>query len=72
MCHAEIPANVTAETLQSLLETLPNMGGMEVTRTGLCHSFLWEADWLQVGGDRPPLTLDTSNLQVITFIIIKI
>ena len=60
-----IAADVTDSALQSLLQTLPGMGGMSVSRTGLCHSYVWTADWLQVGGDRPPITLNTRNIQVV-------
>ena len=65
-CITGIAADVTDSALQSLLQTLPGMGGMSVSRTGLCHSYVWTADWLQVGGDRPPITLDTRNIQVYT------
>ncbi|XP_067947416.1 fibrocystin-L-like [Watersipora subatra] len=58
-----IPADVTQENLQAFLETLPGIGGLSVTRSGLCHSYEWTVDWLQVGGDRPSLILDNSNIQ---------
>ena len=66
ICITGIAADVTDSALQSLLQTLPGMGGMSVSRSGLCHSYVWTADWLQVGGDRPPITLDTRNIQVYT------
>ena len=65
-CITGIAADVTDSALQSLLQTLPGMGGMSVSRSGLCHSYVWTADWLQVGGDRPPITLNTRNIQVYT------
>jgi len=66
--HANIVAGVLANEeavdLKSKLQTLPGMGGVLVYRYGLCHSYLWNIEWLQVGGDRPTLQLDTTNLKV--------
>ena len=59
-----VAADVEASQLQSWLEPLDGMGGVEITREGLCHSFEWEIKWLQSGGDRPDLILDTTNVEV--------
>lgn len=59
-----IPAAVTEEKLQSLLETVPGMGALKVSRSGLCHSYVWNIDWLQVGGDRAALLVNDSNVKV--------
>ncbi|XP_067951959.1 fibrocystin-L-like, partial [Watersipora subatra] len=66
-----IPADVTPDNLQALLETFPGTGGLSVTRSGLCHSYEWTVEWLQVGGDRPSLILDTSNIQGVNANIIQ-
>lgn len=62
--NSGIESGVTAEKLRSLLETLPGMGAVSVTRVGLCHSYVWTIDWLQVGGDRPDIIINDTNVQV--------
>lgn len=55
---------MSSDKLQSLLETLPGMGGLKVSRSGLCHSYIWTIDWLQVGGDRPALIVNDTGVKV--------
>jgi len=40
------------------------MGAVAVSRTGICHNYKWTIDWLQTGGDRPPITLNTIRVKV--------
>lgn len=66
-----IPSGVMADKLKSLLETLPGMGAVSVSRSGRCHSYVWEVNWLQVGGDRPDLTINDENVQVCFYALIS-
>ena len=58
-----IPANVLASELKTLLETyLPNEGGFEVTRTGDCSGYIWNIKWTSRGGDLPLMLANGSGL----------
>ena len=53
-CVSDIPADISAEDLQALLQTnIPGMGVVKVERTGDCAGREWTITWLTVPGDLP-------------------
>ena len=70
----DIEADVSAEKLKMNLESLPDMGVVDVSRSGDCADYKWRVKWDTVGGDRPTITFVSlpfliSGLQVKNIII---
>ena len=47
--------------MRNLLESFFREGDMRVDRTGTCHGFQYEIEWLNSGGDKPDVKV--SNTQ---------
>ena len=55
-CHhvTDVPADVSAEDMQALLQTnIPGMGVISVEHTGDCSGPKWTITWLTVPGQLP-------------------
>lgn len=58
----EIPANISAEDLKTLLEDNFDVGKVNVTRVGSCAGFQWTVEWSSKGGDQPIISVDGTCL----------
>ena len=59
----DVPADVTAEDMQALLQTnIPGMGVISVEHSGDCIGRKWTITWLTVPGEQP--LLEVSHLAV--------
>ena len=46
---------MSLEDLQDLLESLPDMGKLAISRTGVCTGYRWRIEWKTSPGDHPLL-----------------
>lgn len=61
-CFVDVPANVSAGDLKSILESNFNIGKVSVSRVGTCASSKWTVEWATTGGDQPTITVDGTSL----------
>jgi hypothetical protein len=52
-----ISANTDDVTLRNLLQTLPGIGNLNVTRSKDCAGYKWRVEWMN-GGNKLPISVN--------------
>ena len=52
-----VPAQSTAEEMRLILETMADIGSLQVSRQGYCSNYTWTVKWLSRSGDQPLLNV---------------
>nr|XP_055075131.1 fibrocystin-L-like [Misgurnus anguillicaudatus] len=55
-----LPVNISAADLQFALQGIPELGQLNVQRSGDCKGYSWDIWWLTVPGNQPLLEIDSS------------
>ncbi|KAJ8273405.1 hypothetical protein GJAV_G00101260 [Gymnothorax javanicus] len=59
----DLPMNITAADLQYALQGIPEMGLVQVTRSGSCAGYYWRVDFLTNPGAQPLMQINSSSVR---------
>ncbi|XP_073714826.1 fibrocystin-L [Misgurnus anguillicaudatus] len=57
-----LPVNISAADLQFALQGIPELGQLNVQKSGDCTGYTWDIRWLTVPGNQPLLEIDYSGV----------
>ncbi|ROL45843.1 Fibrocystin-L [Anabarilius grahami] len=57
-----LAVNISAADLQYTLQGIPELGQLQVQRSGDCRGYSWNIQWLTIPGNQPLLKINASNV----------